>query len=171
MRVLQTLIFIKSPAGKVLLARKKRKFGEGTLNGYGGKLQGNEDIFACAIRELEEESGLKVCRDDLKYLGVVTFHDVLVGSRSRAVHIFTITDFSEDPIESEEMEKGVWFDFDAIPYKKMLPDARYWLPLVLEDRYLEAKFDYCDGEIVTMEIRSLNYPPNNMAGGRSGNLS
>lgn len=159
--VLQTLIFIKSPDSKLLLAKKRRNFARGTLNGYGGKVKKNEDIFECAIRELEEESGLKVCRDDLKYLGIVTFHD---GSTSRVVHIFTINDFTQDPIESEEMEKGVWFDFDGIPYKDMLPDAPHWLPFVLKGTYFKANFYYDNNEITKIDIQILDSPPDNMTG-------
>ena len=47
---------------KVLLAMKKRGFGEGWWNGYGGKLIEGETPEEAAIRELEEESGIRAKR-------------------------------------------------------------------------------------------------------------
>jgi len=37
---------------------KKRGFGVGKWNGYGGKLEEGESIERCATRELEEECGI-----------------------------------------------------------------------------------------------------------------
>lgn len=37
---------------------KKRGFGVGKWNGYGGKLDEGESIERCAIRELEEECSI-----------------------------------------------------------------------------------------------------------------
>ena len=36
---------------------KKRGFGVGKWNGFGGKLHANETMVECAARELHEESG------------------------------------------------------------------------------------------------------------------
>ena len=52
--------------GKILLGVKKRGFGIGKLNGFGGKPQENEHIDDAAIRELEEEIGLKTKKHHLK---------------------------------------------------------------------------------------------------------
>ena len=42
---------------RVLLGMKKRGFGVGKWNGFGGKLHANETMVECAARELHEESG------------------------------------------------------------------------------------------------------------------
>ncbi len=49
--------------GSVLLGMKKRGFGAGKWNGFGGKVEKGESNTQAAIRELEEESGIitKVC--------------------------------------------------------------------------------------------------------------
>ncbi|KAJ2629167.1 hypothetical protein H4R22_003483, partial [Coemansia sp. RSA 1290] len=39
--------------GRVLLGLKKRGLGEGLWNGFGGKLETGETLYACAQRELE----------------------------------------------------------------------------------------------------------------------
>src|SRR4051812_25803070 len=53
-----TLLFIVDK-GRVLLIRKKRGFGKGKINGPGGKLDPGETELACAVRETEEELGVR----------------------------------------------------------------------------------------------------------------
>ena len=55
--------------GRALLGMKKRGFGEGKWNGFGGKLEHGESIAQCAARELEEESGLSVSVESLRPRG------------------------------------------------------------------------------------------------------
>ena len=43
---------------QLLLGRKKRGFGEGKWNGFGGKLEPGETVEEAAVRELQEESGV-----------------------------------------------------------------------------------------------------------------
>lgn len=69
-----TLIFIKND-NQVLLGLKKRGFGKGKWNGFGGKVEQNETIFDGAIRETKEECNLKV--DNLKYVGIVAYEERL----------------------------------------------------------------------------------------------
>ena len=40
---------------QVLLGKKRRGLGKDLLNGFGGKLNKNETIEECAIREVKEE--------------------------------------------------------------------------------------------------------------------
>eukprot|EP01018_Ginkgo_biloba_P030580 Gb_40140 [translate_table: standard] len=58
--------------GRVLLGLKKRGFGEGYYNGFGGKVEEGETIEEATARELEEESGLIPLR--MTKQGVLTFH-------------------------------------------------------------------------------------------------
>ena len=60
--------------GKILLAMKKRGFGVGFWNGYGGKLYDGETARIGAVREIAEESGLRVDPTDLIELGTIDFH-------------------------------------------------------------------------------------------------
>ncbi|XP_062359656.1 oxidized purine nucleoside triphosphate hydrolase isoform X2 [Cinclus cinclus] len=54
-----TLVLVVQPS-RVLLGMKKRGFGAGLWNGFGGKVQPGESIEEAARRELLEESGLTV---------------------------------------------------------------------------------------------------------------
>uniref|UniRef100_A0A669QC00 Oxidized purine nucleoside triphosphate hydrolase n=1 Tax=Phasianus colchicus TaxID=9054 RepID=A0A669QC00_PHACC len=65
-----TLVLVVQPP-RVLLGMKKRGFGAGLWNGFGGKVQPGESIEDAARRELLEESGLTV--DTLQKMGQITF--------------------------------------------------------------------------------------------------
>lgn len=92
-----TLVLIRE-GSRVLLGLKKRGFGAGKWNGFGGKVQENERIEAAAKREVKEECGLAVL--DLSKLAVITFE--FVGDPIlMEVHVFTTKNFSGNLIESD----------------------------------------------------------------------
>jgi 8-oxo-dGTP pyrophosphatase MutT (NUDIX family) len=121
---------------RVLLGKKKRGFGEGWWNGFGGKVMPDETIEEGMIREVLEESGLALT--DHKKLGVIHF---CFPDMIHEAHIFRGYPKHYDFIESEEMAPA-WFDFDQIPYENMWPDDKDWLPLLLEGLYFRAKYDF-----------------------------
>lgn len=94
---LLTLLFVLQP-GKVLLGMKKRGFGEGWWNGFGGKVQQGESIEEAAKRETEEECGLVVSM--LDKVGVIHFE--FVGQpQILEVHVFRTEHYTGVPVETE----------------------------------------------------------------------
>jgi len=81
-----TLLFLHdAPRGRVLLGLKKRGFGAGKLNGFGGKVEPGETLRAAALREMREESGLRAL--GARYAARLLF--AFVGQRERmSVHVF-----------------------------------------------------------------------------------
>jgi 8-oxo-dGTP diphosphatase / 2-hydroxy-dATP diphosphatase len=128
---------------KVLLGMKKRGFGMGRWNGFGGKVQEGESIEESLRREMEEECGLKL--GDLEELGVLEFEFQKKLSEILQVHIFKSTDFSGEPKESEEM-KPEWFDEDKIPFEKMWSDDPHWFPLFLAGKKFKGHFLFDDND-------------------------
>jgi len=131
--VICTLVFPvkkKNWAKWVILGKKKRGFGKGRYNGFGGKVRSNETIIETAIRELKEESGLQVYPEDLKYMG--TLHFISCDNFDTTVYIFTCEKYDGEPTESEEMTVAL-LDVNNLPFNHMWPDDRIWLPFVLKD--------------------------------------
>ncbi|XP_062999033.1 oxidized purine nucleoside triphosphate hydrolase [Elgaria multicarinata webbii] len=132
-----TLVLVVQPE-RVLLGMKKRGFGAGLWNGFGGKVQPGETIEHAARRELQEESGLTV--DTLQKMGQITF-EFVGNSELMEVHIFRADSFHGDPTESEEM-RPQWFELDQMPYKNMWPDDIYWFPLLLQKKLFLGYFKF-----------------------------
>ena len=63
-RKVLTLVLLREGT-KVLLGMKKRGFGVGKWNGFGGKVEAGETVVEAAAREVNEECGLTVETCDL----------------------------------------------------------------------------------------------------------
>lgn len=141
MKKLLTLCIVYQPP-KVLLAMKKRGFGEGRWNGYGGKVKENETIFDAMKREVLEEANIVV--SDAFLSGIIEYQfqdsqDILV------VYIFCAKSFEGIPKETEEM-KPQWFKENAIPYHEMWNSDREWIPLFLQGKKFQGTFLYDSSE-------------------------
>eukprot|EP00249_Psilotum_nudum_P002739 c15866_g1_i2 orf=186-692(+) len=108
---LLTLVIVESD-GRVLLGMKKRGFGEGYYNGFGGKVEDGETIEEAAIRELEEEAGITA--QQLIKRGVLTFH-FDDKPCPWEVHVFHVAHFTGEPHETDEMSP-IWFSYMDIPF-------------------------------------------------------
>ncbi len=125
---------------RILLAMKKRGFGEGLWNGYGGKQKEGETIEETAIRETREE--INITATEMEKVGTLSFFFEGVPSDqnwNQKVTVFRITKWEGTPSESEEM-KPQWFDINNIPYDKMWPDDIIWQPKVLKGMKVEGTF-------------------------------
>ncbi|NXA38314.1 8ODP triphosphatase, partial [Eudromia elegans] len=132
-----TLVLVVQPP-RVLLGMKKRGFGAGLWNGFGGKVQPGESVEEAARRELLEESGLTV--DTLQKMGQITF-EFVGNSELMEVHIFRADDFHGEPTESDEM-RPQWFQLDEVPFNHMWADDAYWFPLVLQKKLFRGYFKF-----------------------------
>lgn len=124
---------------ELLLAMKKRGFGEGRWNGVGGKFDSEKDndIYETAIREMEEEIG--VIAQKIKKTAILSFYFPYQKNWNQDVHVFFVKNWQGDPKESKEM-KPKWFKVNEIPFNKMWPDDKFWLPRVLNGEKLKAEF-------------------------------
>ena len=138
-----TLVIVEQE-GKLLLGQKKRGFGTGKWNGFGGKVEANETIEEGARRELLEEADLGTIAVERR--GLLTFH--FAGDPvTLEVHVFRVRSFTGTPKETDEMVPH-WFTKDAIPYDDMWIDDKYWLPVFLKGKRFEAEFWYKDEKTV-----------------------
>lgn len=115
---------------RVLLGEKKKGLGLGKLVGPGGKLEPGETPAQAAVREVFEESGLRVLEDDLVLLGRIRYEFPTREAWSQVSWVFATRSWQGDIIESDELLLG-WHRVDSIPFDRMWDDAKYWLPGVL----------------------------------------
>ncbi len=123
---------------EILLGFKKRGFGAGYYNGFGGKVESGETVVAAARRELLEEAG--IIANELDLAGILDFtfaHD----EKELEVYVYKVTKYDGVAAETEEM-RPVWFKGVDIPYQQMWPDDVYWLPLLLTGKCFRGAFHF-----------------------------
>ena len=132
-----SLLFLRRD-DEVLLAMKKRGFGEGRWNGVGGKVEPDETIESAMIRETQEEIG--VTPTQYEKVGDIRFDEFFKDIPTLMhVYIFIATEWTGKPTESDEMAPR-WFGLKDVPYDEMWSDDPYWLPQVLEGKKISADF-------------------------------
>lgn len=134
----KTLLFIIN-CDQVLLGLKKRGFGAGRWNGFGGGLEPGEAPIDAALREILEEAGVSLEPAELDDRGYIDFSFVEHPPWDQGVHLFSAQAWSGDPLETEEMQPR-WWSTDALDYDEMWIDDRYWLPKFFEGERIEASF-------------------------------
>ena len=136
---LATLVFCLRDSD-ILLIEKKRGLGAGKVNGPGGKLDPGETPDDCAVREVFEETGVRVhaldARGELRF----RFAD---GYRLR-VFVFVSTDFSGTPHATDEADP-FWCARAEIPFARMWADDRLWLARVLDGGTVDGELAF-DGD-------------------------
>ncbi|GAB5592331.1 Nudix (Nucleoside diphosphate linked moiety X)-type motif 1 [Umbelopsis nana] len=153
-----TLVFVLDQTNqKVLLGMKKRGFGQGRFNGFGGKVEKGETILQGAHRELEEEAFVTTDKLDRVGMLLFTFENDPIALE---VHVFCTDSYSGEPKESEEM-KPEWFSYANIPYDTMWPDDKYWLPIMFKGNRFTGRFDFAEDQttILEEELQTLQSEP------------
>lgn len=137
----KTLLFLirGNPAREVLLGLKKTGFGAGKVAGFGGSVEPGESMETAAVRELEEETGIKVLVSDITSLGSLNFQFPFKPTWSQVVHVFAARTWWGEAVESDEMVPE-WYAISNIPFNAMWDDATYWLPLILDGKIIKASF-------------------------------
>ena len=113
------------------LAQKKRGFGAGYWNGYGGKIEMDETPKQSAVREVREESSVTVNKQNLSHVANLKFY--FVDGAEVNVAAYIATKWEGEPWETEEMTPR-WFSISDLPYEAMWESDCEWLPKILSGK-------------------------------------
>ncbi|OLV16856.1 NUDIX domain-containing protein [Deinococcus marmoris] len=136
-------LVVQDVSGRVLLGRRD---GTSYMNGLwglpGGRVERGEALMAAAVREAEEEVGLKVETASVKALGVSRFD---IDGMQGTDFLFLTREWAGEPKPLDKTSEVGWFAPDALP-----DDCLPWLPTVLDAHlkrgaWLTEQLDGVDG--------------------------
>jgi len=134
---LYTLAFLKRKDEILMLNRIKNPW-QGMWNGVGGKRDPDESPLDCIIREIEEETGITVTKEQIHFRGTLSWNSDFKAA-SRGLYIFYIElpdDFVYETPKSTKEGILEWRKISWINDEKNLGVAyniRFFLPTVLSD--------------------------------------
>lgn len=132
---------------QILLIRKKRGFGAGKINGPGGKVEPRETPLAAALRETEEELGIRPLDAELRGELHFQFRD----GYSLHCAVFLAHEFAGEPRDTDEAVP-LWTPLDRVPYEEMWEDDRHWLPLLIGGKCFSGYFEFDGERLLNREI-------------------
>lgn len=133
-----TICYILNDKDEVLLQKKRRGFGQGKWNGPGGKIDPGESKEECAVREIREETGIKVIELEEKAYLEFIFPRGQEDSNNQT-YVFVATKWQGEPEDKGEGELR-WYKTSKLPLDKMWDDDQYWLPQVLAGEKMRKRF-------------------------------
>jgi 8-oxo-dGTP diphosphatase len=147
---LATLCYLKH-RGKTLMLHRIKKQNDmhaGKWNGLGGKLLPGETPEQCAIREVQEESGLTLINPVLR--GVLTF-PAFSKDEDWYCFLFVAHAFTGQLIDSAE---GVltWIEDDKLLDLNLWEGDKIFLPWLEVDAFFSGHFRYQDGKLVEHSV-------------------
>lgn len=151
---LATLCYVRDSVGqqgRTLMLHRIKKVNDmhaGKWNGLGGKVEGGESPEECAIREVWEESGLRMINPILR--GVITFPHFSSGE-DWYTYVFVAYQYSGVLIDSTE---GVlaWVNNDRLTDLNLWPGDRIFMRWLDDRRFFSAKFVYTAGKLTKYEV-------------------
>ncbi len=146
-----TLCYVQQN-GKTLMVNVKKEGGlhEGKWNGLGGKIDEGETPEECAVREVFEESGLKI--KEPKLVGVISFpENVGKSGESWIVFVFSAEKFEGNLIENSKEGELEWIENGKLLGLNINGGDKWFLPFVLENRLFSAKLVYRENNFVPEE--------------------
>jgi len=149
---------------KILLGVKTRYIGEGRLNGPGGGIKDGEGPRECAVRELKKETGgVIVSLKDLEKIAILYVRNKKKNGEIFVcrVHIFLTRKWSKESRDTDEMINFSLFNIDSLPFDKMMPADKYWLPIALSGKKIIVRYSLSPfqkellGEVKIEEVDSF----------------
>jgi 8-oxo-dGTP diphosphatase len=145
-----TLLFVVRRA-QVLLIHKRRGHGAGKINGPGGMVEAGETPLQCALREIEEEVGVRAVH--ATPLIELRFPDTdgssMLGYAFKALDCVGVPRITAEAIP-------FWCPIERIPYDRMWQDDLVWLRYLLDDVPMQGEFLMHTDRLVAHRLRSTS---------------
>ncbi len=122
-----TLCYIRDGSKYLMLHRvsKKKDVNAGKWIGFGGHFEDGESPEECLLREIREETGLRLLRYELR--GIVTF--ICEGASSEYMFLYTSDSFEGELVSTDEGETA-WIDERDLPSLPMWEGDVIFLSLI-----------------------------------------
>jgi 8-oxo-dGTP diphosphatase len=143
---LATLCYVRHDSKTLMLHRVKKEddIHQDKWNGLGGKFEPGETPEECVIREVEEESGLRLENPLLK--GVLTFPEFSAGE-DWYVFVFVASQFNGNLTESSE---GIleWIDDNQLLDLNLWEGDQYFIKWLDKNVFFSGKFIYKNNQLL-----------------------
>ncbi|RHT71928.1 8-oxo-dGTP diphosphatase [Ruminococcaceae bacterium AM28-23LB] len=145
-----TLCYVEQDGKYLMLLRNKKKQDEnaGKWIGVGGKFEEGESPQDCLLREVQEETGLRLTQ--YRFRGIVTF--VSDRYETEYMHLFTAHGFEGELIPCDEGELK-WVEKDEVLSLPLWEGDREFLRLLREDApFFSLKLVYQGDKLVSSKL-------------------
>ena len=138
--ILSTLVYCLNNS-QVLLMRRNKEPNLGLWVAPGGKVEAGESPYDCAVRELQEETGLKA--NKLRFKGLVTEVSPQPDWQWM-LFLYVTTDFSGDLIGDQREGEFRWWPLEETESLSIPQSDRVFFPKVIDftQSFYEAKYVY-----------------------------
>ncbi len=147
--ILATLCYVQQNGYTLMVHRNKKRddIHAGKWNGLGGKLEPGETPEECVLREVYEESGLRLKRPRLR--GLLIF--LAFGGDDWYVFVFTATEFTGSLTESPEGDLR-WIPDTELATLPLWAGDHIFFPWLRQERFFSAKFVYAGEQLMSYEV-------------------
>lgn len=145
-----TLCYVEQDGKYLMLLRNKKKQDEnaGKWIGVGGKFEEGESPQDCLLREVQEETGLRLTQ--YRFRGIVTF--VSDRYETEYMHLFTAHGFEGELIPCDEGELK-WVEKDEVLSLPLWEGDREFLRMLREDApFFSLKLVYQGDKLVSSKL-------------------
>ena len=151
-----TLCYLERDGCWLMLHRTKKKndLNAGKWIGVGGRFERGESPDECLLREVREETGLRL--RSYRFRGIVTF-DSDDEPETEYMHLFTSSDFEGEPTACDEGDLA-WVPVGKVAELPLWEGDRVFLRLLREDApFFSLKLSYRGGKLTGISLDGREY--------------